>query len=274
MTKLGMCALCKQPGKMLQDSHLIPRAVYDACRTPDLTNPHPLILTKEIVLQAPHQITDYLLCENCEDRFNKRGEAWLLQRLAHDGASPLYDALSRLQALGGLGDDTLYATEGHDAINTDKLVYFSMSVFWRASVKRWNHVGCGVGIQLGKYEEPLRKWLVGDGPFPKNMAIIICIPPTAQAVAMSYGPTAMKNSQFHVFRLYVPGVEFTLVVGNRLPADVVATCAQTSSEKFVFSSPDVVKNAKQAFWNLRRHSRVSRNLQESLKRFRANKRAT
>ena len=272
MTQFGTCALCCEPNKILQDSHLIPRAVYEVCRTPDLKNPSPVIVTKKVVLQAPHQISDYLLCKNCENRFNSRGESWILARLPRDGVSPLYGALSKLQSVGSYGEDRLYVTAGCPDIDTQKLVYFAMSVYWRASVQRWKHLGGEVGIQLGKYEEPLRKWLMDEDSFPRNMAIVVCIPPSPQALAMTYGPRAMQNSRFHVFTLYVPGVEFILFVGNRLPEDAVVACAQNTAEKFVFSSPDVVKKAKEAFWNLRRESHVSRKLQESLERFRASKR--
>jgi hypothetical protein len=272
MTQLGRCALCLQPGQVLQDSHLIPRAVYELCRTPGLKNSHPVVVTREVVLQAPHQISDYLLCRKCEERFNSRGENWVLARLARDGVSPLYDALSRLQPVTTYGGDALYATLNCADIDTEKLVYFAMSVFWKASVRSWTHLRAEIGIRLGKYEEPLRKWLMDEDSFPRNMVIMICIPPTSKAFAGTYGPRGWKNLPYHVYRFYVPGIEFTLCVGRQIPKDVVATCSQNSSENFVFSSPDVVKNAKDAFRYLRRESRVSPKLKVSLEQFRATKR--
>jgi hypothetical protein len=148
-----------------------------------------------------------------------------------------------------------------------------MSVFWRASVRRWRHFDVGVGIRLGKYEEPLRKWLMDEGPFPKNMSIMICLPPHAQALPMFYGPRAVKTAHFHRFTFYVPGVELILFVGNRMPEHAISSCAYNTPEKLVFSSPDVIKNAKAAYRDLKEEDhRASRKLQISLKEFRARRR--
>jgi hypothetical protein len=263
-TQTGICKLCLRRGD-LRDSHLIPRAVYVACREPHRKNPNPVLITREIVAQMSEQISDYLLCGECEQRFNACGEHWVLARMARNGQSPLYDALSALRPDSVYGNDRLYATAGNSTIDTGKLVYFAMSIFWRAAAHEWKCLGQRMGIHLGPYREPLRRWLVGDGPFPAKMAILICVPPTEFAVAATYGPRQMKNAHFHRISLYIPGIEFTLVVGNQIPRNVQETCAHSSKEKFIFSSPDVLRNTKEAAFEVRKTSRVGRNLQKALR---------
>jgi hypothetical protein len=52
----------------------------------------------------------------------------------------------------------------------DKLVYFGMSVFWRAAVHRW-HMPAGdpVPINLGPYEDPIRA-ICSERPISRSTA--------------------------------------------------------------------------------------------------------
>src|SRR2546422_6754097 len=77
MAVLGTCALCRQPSE-LQDSHLLPRAIYRDLRMPDLPNPNPIIGVPTETGPRQEQVKTPLLCADCEARFNRNGEKWVL----------------------------------------------------------------------------------------------------------------------------------------------------------------------------------------------------
>ena len=78
MTRIGTCPPCKKDDQELQHSHGQPAGVYRVLRDETQGNPNPLKLTNRGVLQDSIQLSDYLLCWNCEQRFNKNGENWFL----------------------------------------------------------------------------------------------------------------------------------------------------------------------------------------------------
>jgi hypothetical protein len=87
-----------------------------------------------------------------------------------------------------------------------------------------------------------------------------CVPPTEQAVAAVYSPRQMKNAHFHRITFYIPGVEFTLCLGNKIPASLRERCAHASPEEFIFTSPEVLDNTKKAYAELRKRARLSKSL--------------
>src|SRR6266850_1626361 len=83
---MSQCSLCLED-KELVKSHLIPRAMYDYCRTADS---EPVLMTTEVMMQTSRQLQDHLLCKLCEDVLNVGGEQWLLPLLARiDQTFPL-----------------------------------------------------------------------------------------------------------------------------------------------------------------------------------------
>lgn len=96
------CGLCQEP-KELRDSHLLPAAVYKFSRTPTaVTDPNPVVVTKNKALTSSKQVTSPFLCGDCEQRFSDNGERYVLTQCARphgrfklrellQAASPLVD---------------------------------------------------------------------------------------------------------------------------------------------------------------------------------------
>jgi len=72
--RLDTCALCKRDNQELQDSHFLPKGVYRVTREEHEANPNPITLNDCGVFQDSKQISDYLLCSECEGRLNQNGE--------------------------------------------------------------------------------------------------------------------------------------------------------------------------------------------------------
>jgi len=59
-------------------------------------------------------------------------------------------------------------------VDPDQLAYFGASIFWRASCHGWNYED---RTTLGAYEEPFRRFLLGEAPWPEKAWLTVgCVP--------------------------------------------------------------------------------------------------
>ncbi len=222
--QIGTCPLCKRDRQELQDSHYQPAGVYRVLRDETGSNPNPLRFTDRGVLQDSTQLSDYLLCWDCEQRFNRNGENWFLAhcwrrnqfRLATmlDSASPQLN-FPRTQT-------RIYHGSGILGQGVTALPYFAASMFWRASVHQWE--GCK-GIALGPYKEQLRKYLMGEAQFPADCALMVSVPVNATPLlGLSLVPYGGRKGTHHCWKLIVLGVAFHLLVGKQIPRTLRQLC--------------------------------------------------
>lgn len=176
---IGTCKLCLLT-KDIKDSHLMPRALYVKSRGSGTTgNQAPLLVTKDAEKQSSYQITDYVLCGDCEQRLNVGGESYVLGIVAKQNLDfPLLDQLQAIPSTLKLPDCDCYSASDTPTIDRDKIAYFALSVFWRASIHTWEQEnGDKVKIELGqKYNEELRQYLMALTPVPRNasLQVVVC----------------------------------------------------------------------------------------------------
>jgi hypothetical protein len=78
----GTCKLCLTEGADLQDSHLMPKAGYRRLRE----DGSPPYVVREVKMFKDEQVHAHVFCRDCEDRFNRNGEAWVLKHCYNDDA--------------------------------------------------------------------------------------------------------------------------------------------------------------------------------------------
>lgn len=218
---LRQCPLCLE-NKELVSSHLIPRAMYTYCRTADS---EPVLFTTEVMMQTSRQVQHHLLCASCEDLLNNGGERWLLPLLATiDKKFPLLDIIEKLPP-------DLIDTEGHGyaasrnlEIKVDRLIHFAMGVFWKASIHSWRGDRKEPQIELGPYRDNVRVFLRGESPFPKHMGLVMGVLPREKALISFSQPYPGSAKGCHNFVFYIPGIQFVLSVGKRLPVEMPNIC--------------------------------------------------
>ena len=71
----GLCALCHQH-RVLQKSHLLPKAIYHLVRGEKGPDLNPAIISGTSLWQSSSQATAYLVCVDCEQRFHSN---WTLR---------------------------------------------------------------------------------------------------------------------------------------------------------------------------------------------------
>jgi len=246
---IGVCRLCRET-KELQDSHLLPKALYKQLRrlakTDGAANTNPIVITPAVALQTSKQVSDYLLCTKCEDLLNKGGEKWTVANCWwSDDCFPLRAALETATPLhvNRKNRIRLYAGAGIVGVNISKLVHFAMGVFWRAAIHHWGPIAGHqpLKLELGPYEEQLRQFVLGECGFPRDVSLAVSVnsetnPGANENVLFPF--LRRRKSGFRQFMFAIPGITFQLFVGKAIPRVHRVGCTATSKEQFIYLSAD------------------------------------
>ncbi len=207
---------------MLCDSHLAPAGLYRYCQARELG---PVRMTPNEIAVANEEVTAYLLCEECEQQLNRDGENWLLPKLATiEKTFPFYDLLVTGPPDTVENGVAAYACSRNQKIGFRKLTNFAVGVFWKASVHSWRKGKPGPLIELGKYREPLRLFLLREGGFPEYASLTIGIMPPEKAVIGFNMPQLRGTRPYHQYLFYVPGMIFILSVGRQVTGQQKEIC--------------------------------------------------
>jgi hypothetical protein len=238
MRPFGRCPLCLNDRELCA-SHLLPAAAYKPLRASHQNNPHPLILTDTVAYQTSRQATAYLLCRCCEERFHQNGEDWIL---SHSYRSPaafrFRDALIRGTPYFKGPEGTLYAAADIAELDMERVIYFAMSVFWRAAVHRWRRDDRVIKIDLGPYQDPIRKYLYEKTPFPEKMTLRVWVSALeGNLCAVCHLPEAGRKDGVHTYQFAIPGMSFELMVGGRIHEHHYLYSSAPAPERFVAIIP-------------------------------------
>lgn len=141
------------------------------------------------------------------------------------GASPLPQYPSQ----------TVYSGLSIPGLEMNRLVYFGVSVFWRASAATFKNSGQrDVLVSLARYKEDFRKFLLGLSAFPEHAAIWIAVSNTPSPAPVMNFPSSQKVESYHQHCFEIPGVSFILFVGKRLTERIRELCAARSPERIIF----------------------------------------
>lgn len=239
---IGPCRLCLQT-KDLRNSHYLPKGAYKINRAPALKNASPVVLSDDQLLQSSAQLSDYLLCSDCEQRFGKNGEAWVLKNVPRNYREkfPILDTLNAETPLLVDGGTKLYAGAKVKSLDMEKMVYFAMSVFWRGAVHKWTSSlrSEAPDVHLGAYEEPIRQFLLGTSPLPDDVAIWVLVCPNGSVLNAMLAPWEAHLPECSRYFFYISGLCFVLHFADKLPQSYRTTCAYHSPDKIIWVSAEL-----------------------------------
>jgi hypothetical protein len=252
----GICKLCLDH-KELQDSHLIPAAVFKSLR---VEAKEPISVTAEKVLQTSRQFKAHLLCRDCEGRLSRGGENWVLAHMARQFPHrefSLFDLLTETAIFDSDGGNRIYESTKLPEINTSSLAYFALSMLWKTGIHDWKGIdGYTRRLILGPYEDPIRRFLLGEGPFPSHCFVRVAVWPDTESVL--YGTYFLRRhseQQFGLFSFYIPGITFYIYVGKGVPLELRETCCYSSRRKPILASTEVARQTSLLLLQLARYER-------------------
>jgi hypothetical protein len=265
---IGVCKLCLQT-KALQDSHYLPKGAYKRNRAPALKNPSPVVLSNNELVQSSTQLSDYLLCSDCEQKFNTNGESWVLANIPRDYGEkfPILEALKTGAAILEDGGTKVYAGAKVKSLEMEKIVYFAMSVFWRGAVHVWKSSlnSEAPDVHLCGYEEPIRQFLLGMSPLSEDVGLTVYVCPNGSVLNAMLVPWDAHLPECSRYLFYVSGLGFVLHFADKLAPQFKATCAYHSPDKVIMLSSDfeiLIRDILRDQVKTRDSSKVQKMLQE------------
>jgi hypothetical protein len=233
--------------------------MYKLLRSPGTNEPNPLFISKEQVRTISNQYKNPLLCSECEDRFSRLGETWVIGNCwREDGHFAIHDALKTRAPVEHMpGILTVYESAAIPSIKTDHILYFAASVFWRAAVHRWRIPAHPTVIEtnLGSYEEAMRLFLMQQAPFPSSMALIVRVAEDLSGVRVAWMPNDWNQEGFRAHQFGIPGLSFLLLVGRKIPPNMCAASFNVSPQRFmVFQKQWEITELGVLVQNLKGHS--------------------
>ena len=187
-----------------------------------------------------------MLCAECESLFNKSGEEWVIENCwQRETTFPLRTALMAERPFIDEPGFRAYEARNVSGVDLDGLVYFAVSVFWRAALAGWR-LGKGRPnrLMLGPYEEELRLFLQSERPFPQHMLLVVTLSETQddlnnRNMALPFGGERSDDGWHYQF--VIPGMTFLLLVGKAIPAAMLQIGTAPSGFIFIALKGDTQK---------------------------------
>lgn len=225
----GTCKLCLEE-KNLRESHYIPAALYPK-------NLKLEFLSSVSVTRAVKHLKSPLLCDECEQRFDREGEKEVLRHIAPKLAKksfPLHEKLRLAFPREEYPDLRRFA--GYDlGCDMDRFAYFMLSMVWRGAVHQWQKPDGEYTqlLPLGGFTEPIRQYLLGKAPFPSETVVIVIVCSDELSRKAWFAPGAFVEANCLNFRFQAMGVVFRAMMGRGIPAFFREGCC-TSARKCIF----------------------------------------
>jgi len=215
----GPCALCLEQ-RDLKRSHLIPSAVYKLLRAEAAKNPNPIHLSEGNAYQSSRQPAVHLLCDACEQILHQLGENEVLPHCFQEGKVKI---LSSLEGAPPVDENEIFSVYdlplGHERL-VSAFLHFVAGVIWKSSV--WPQFD---GVSLGPYREILRNFVLGIDTLPESIAIQVHAAraeSTMKNIVWVPTTTFLKQTRVRVHHFAVPGLKFSMFVGQHLPPAITA----------------------------------------------------
>jgi hypothetical protein len=195
-------------------------------------------------------MTHPLLCSECEQRFSRNGEAYVIPKLSKGNTFPLLDALKA--AVPAVKTPQWTAFRGDQVgLETEKMAYFALSLLWRASVHEWQTLrGQTTSVVIDEpFKEDLRRYLLGETGFPTDTVVVATVATDKISQETFFVPNRITKNPMIAYGLMNKGLYFRVFFGSDLPREMRPMCCASGAEKFIFMR-DCEDNLLEAFGRL------------------------
>lgn len=254
----GICKLCLE-FKELQDSHLNPAFAYRIIRKNQDSDP--VMVTAKRVKISSRQITAHELCWDCEQLFRLNGEDWMAYQVFQGAEFPLLNRLKVAMPDWERPNHVAYSGAAC-GIDTTKLVYFGASVLWKSSLRKWT-IGATetTTVDLGSYQERLRRFLLGETAFPAYGVVIVTACTDFESQGCFFTPCSIRYGIVAGYALLMLGVYFRFFFGPDVPLEFQRFCCVHSPRKRIVVA-DHSKESQHSYGHLFQTAREVGKLKE------------
>jgi hypothetical protein len=258
---IGVCPLCREE-KELRDSHLLPAFGYKAVRNSEWGPP--VLVTPKTTMNKDFQIRDYLLCNDCEQRFGKE-ETYVSSLVKRsDGHFPFLEYRKRAVLATRFEHGGLYRYAGIKEVAFDRLAYFAASVIWRGSVHSWP------GADKDRFrptpldspfEDQFRAYLHGEDGFPVDAVLWIELRANEPGVAMT-APVRSSRNALVSYSFELLAIKFIFLLGTDFTHFQRTMCALRGDRNPVIVIDEPTAPPDRAKLNTMATSRVTKRIAE------------
>lgn len=169
------CALCRCVVPQLIKSHILPSFAYRRVRDLETdARPDPISLTATATVRTSRQLQQPLLCPGCEHRFKVGGEDYVASvAYQENGEASIFNLLGHSSAVHSLPHLQRPLMLDASSLETNKLAYFAISIFWRVSVSTLPQ--CGSYKLAAAHEERFRRFLLGEEGYPAEATMLLVV---------------------------------------------------------------------------------------------------
>jgi hypothetical protein len=177
------------------------------------------VSTPTMTLRTTTHIKQFLLCAECEELFDQGGETHVLKVVAakNKKSFPLHDRMR--VACARQHDPSISGFYGPDfELDMDKFAYFALSVIWRLGAARWEMQDGTLTreVNLGEFQARMRRFLLGEIPFPSDMAVIVIVCSDLESRKWVFHPAGFVEGGCLNFRFLARGLFFRVMFGYRM----------------------------------------------------------
>jgi hypothetical protein len=226
------CKLCLNE-KVLQHSHYLSAGLYKIARKRGGSE----VRTPKIILGIDRQIREYLLCRDCEQLFSRNGEDYVLPLVKQSEVDfPLLTMLNQHMPIAEGPNNGSVFSGSQLGIDSFKLGYYALSMFWRGAVHTWKTLGeQTTSVHMApKDQESIRRFLLGESEWPTGivMQVTVCTDLISQDNVLA--PVNWDNQAYVGCLMVVFGIHFDLVCGVPHGSRDWNLCCVNSPDRVIF----------------------------------------
>ncbi len=246
-----ICKLCLQHRRLCK-SHYIGKAIHQLCCD---SSGNQVVMTPELIVQTPRQLWQHLLCSDCEQKINRRGEIPTLKLINGRNGFPLLERMKDFPKIGRDGDATIYSGS-EMGIDTDALAFFALGLIWKGSATVWKSIkGQTTSVYLGAHKEPIRQYLAGETAFPLNVHVIatVCEDFGSQGGVLSPWnvPVDLTGAGYIQIEFLIRGLWFRIIAGSGGLRRPETLCCVRSKKQVIFrrNCEDLLLQSRDHFYS-------------------------
>ena len=224
---VGTCALCHAENVQLDRSHILSRFGYRRLRNSIAANPNPLQISPGQAIQTSRQITEYLLCHPCEQLLANGCENYGAQvAYQQTGDCRVYDLLDYTSMVTPANITTPgpMHVAACAALNTQYLIEFAVSIFWRAAVSQ--HPMTDEFTLAPHVLEQLRLYLLNHGGELAGIPVVLQVIDQPRNLTshrfdqLIMVPATNEELGYRMHGFLFNGLYFTMWEGDSVPSQI------------------------------------------------------